>query len=74
MLFRSVYFISKVLKHTKLEYLVNKINTPFYVYVYLSIIQKKKKNYKVLELGELEYLRNKINAPISTSAMPRWQN
>ena len=33
--------------------------TSFYVYIYLLIIPKKKKNYKVLELGELEYLRKK---------------
>ena len=33
--------------------------TPFYFYVYLSIIpKKKKKKYKLLEFGELEYLRN----------------
>ena len=35
--------------------------TPFYVYVYFSIIPKKKKKkvYKVLELGDLEYNRKK---------------
>ena len=36
--------------------------TPFSVYVYFSIIPKKKKKiYKVLEFSELEYCRNKIN-------------
>ena len=34
----------QVLELGELEYLRNKINSPFYVYVYLSIIQKKKKN------------------------------
>ena len=51
----------KITRYSSSKYLRNKINAPFYVYVYLSIIPKKK-NYKVLELGELEYLRNKINA------------
>ena len=34
----------QVLELGELKYLRNKINSPFYVYVYLSIIQKKKKN------------------------------
>ena len=36
----------QVLELGELEYLRNKINSPFYVYVYLSIIQKKKKKTK----------------------------